>query len=430
MKNVRIIGSPLYQWEVGRQLEILPVSGFTINAVHVSNLGDTESLVVKPRLENGVLLVDIPNVLLQNGKSITVFTVTASEESVETVRDYIFTVCPRPKPSDYVYTETEVQNYSSLDKRLTDLEGDGIANAVATYLAENPVEVGATAEQAAQIEQNKTDIEKLSTDKLDASKLPEAVNDALAQAKESGEFKGEPGEPGEPGQPGYTPQKGIDYFDGAPGADYQLTVADKTEIAEMAAELVEVPEATMKPLTFTGAVNATYDGSEAVEVEIPQGGGGENWEYIGEFNVGEEDVEEWIITEDENGKPIELRKMYASITLEPSEATTGNTALLLGNPGYKTPFATNFAIVSLAAAIRTSRNTTGGTFYYCPNGDKSEVICRYSTATYNVTWSRGRVNKAEEIIKPCLAGIAMKTANASTGLIGAGSTIKIWGVRV
>ena len=173
MKNVRIIGSPLYQWEVGRQLEILPVSGFTINAVHVSNLGDTESLVVKPRLENGVLLVDIPNVLLQNGKSITVFTVTASEESVETVRDYIFTVCPRPKPSDYVYTETEVQNYSNLDKRIDDLEGEGLARAIEEYLENNPIEAGATAEQAAQIEQNKADIEKLSTDKLDASKLPE-----------------------------------------------------------------------------------------------------------------------------------------------------------------------------------------------------------------------------------------------------------------
>lgn len=32
--------------------------------------------------------------------------------------------------------------------------------------------------------------------------------------------------------------------------------------------------ATMHPLTFTGAVNATYDGSKAVEVVIPQGGGG------------------------------------------------------------------------------------------------------------------------------------------------------------
>ena len=50
--------------------------------------------------------------------------------------------------------------------------------------------------------------------KLDATALPAAVNDALAQAKASGEFKGETGEPG---KDGYTPQKGVDYFDGEPG---------------------------------------------------------------------------------------------------------------------------------------------------------------------------------------------------------------------
>lgn len=54
-------------------------------------------------------------------------------------------------------------------------------------------------------------------DKLDANKLPEAINTALAQAKESGEFDGKPG---------------------APGDDYVLTEADKREIAE----LVGVPE--------------------------------------------------------------------------------------------------------------------------------------------------------------------------------------------
>lgn len=36
----------------------------------------------------------------------------------------------------------------------------------------------------------------------------------------------------------------------------------------------------LKPLTFTGAVNATYDGSEAVEVVIPQGGGGNKWKQV------------------------------------------------------------------------------------------------------------------------------------------------------
>lgn len=62
--------------------------------------------------------------------------------------------------------------------------------------------------------------------KLDANKLPEAINTALAQAKESGEFDGKDGYTpvkgvdyfdGKDGDPGYTPVKGVDYFDGNPG---------------------------------------------------------------------------------------------------------------------------------------------------------------------------------------------------------------------
>lgn len=70
-------------------------------------------------------------------------------------------------------------------------------------------------------------------DKLNASELPTAINTALAQAKESGQFDGAPGKDGADGEPG-TP--------GEPGKDYVLTEADKEEIAEMAAEKVKVPE--------------------------------------------------------------------------------------------------------------------------------------------------------------------------------------------
>lgn len=49
--------------------------------------------------------------------------------------------------------------------------------------------------------------------------LPEdilnAINEALAQAKESGEFKGDPGDKGDPGEP---------------GQDYILTKEDRQEI--------------------------------------------------------------------------------------------------------------------------------------------------------------------------------------------------------
>lgn len=59
---------------------------------------------------------------------------------------------------------------------------------------------------------------------------------------------GKDGKDGADGADGYTPQKGVDYFDGvngvdgkdgADGQDYVLTEADKTEIAEQAAALID-----------------------------------------------------------------------------------------------------------------------------------------------------------------------------------------------
>ena len=57
-------------------------------------------------------------------------------------------------------------------------------------------------------------IDALNRSKLNSSELPSAINTALAQAKESGEFNGAKGDPG------YTPVKGTDYY----------TEADKTEL--------------------------------------------------------------------------------------------------------------------------------------------------------------------------------------------------------
>ena len=59
--------------------------------------------------------------------------------------------------------------------------------------------------------------------KLDANKLPEAINTALAQAKASGEFDGKDGVDGKDGK---TPVKGTDYW----------TEADKAEIVQMVIE--------------------------------------------------------------------------------------------------------------------------------------------------------------------------------------------------
>lgn len=250
LDTIKIIGSPLYQWEIGRKVAITHPAKTKLSKVEFAHKGDTETLPVFTKEENGVIVADVPNILLQSAEHIFVYLLYTDENCLETTLFRILPVISRPKPADYVYTETEVMTWKALDKRLQDLEGEGLANAVAEYLAENPIEAGATEEEAAQIAQNKEDIEKLNTDKL-----PEAVNDALAQAKASGEFDGDPGIPGQPGEkgdPGYTPVKGVDYFDGKdgqPGADGRtpvkgvdyFTESDKQEIAGRAAGMVEVP---------------------------------------------------------------------------------------------------------------------------------------------------------------------------------------------
>ena len=102
--------------------------------------------------------------------------------------------------------------------------------------------------------------------KLDASALPTAINTALAQAKASGEFKGERGSDGKDGRDGtsvtvtsvrestadggsnvvtFSDGKTVTIKNGSKGSDgknYVLTEADKNAIAEQAAQLVDVPE--------------------------------------------------------------------------------------------------------------------------------------------------------------------------------------------
>ena len=203
------------QWDTGQTLTLVGVE--TCHEVHYCHYGDETALVCQVREDGGRRYVDVPNLLLQSAEDILAYLFCKDGEGTRTQYCERLTVTGRPKPEAYIYTETEVLSYSTLDQKLKDLEGEGLANALSDYLEKNPVETGATAEEAAQIAQNKTDIEQLIADKLDASELPKAVNEALAQAKASGVFQGEPGK------------------------DYTLTEADKQEIAELTAPLVDVP---------------------------------------------------------------------------------------------------------------------------------------------------------------------------------------------
>ena len=184
--------SSFYQWDTGQKLRVKDADG--CREVHFCTRAAQAALVVPIMERDGRREVDVPNILLQEDASITAYLYSYAADGAETRFAKNFQVLRRPKPDSYVYTETEVLNYSSLVARIDEIEKNGIsdeqiAGAVDSYLAENPITpegIGA----------------------LPAHQLPEAVNDALAQAKASGEFKGDPGEKGDPGLPGEKGEKG------------------------------------------------------------------------------------------------------------------------------------------------------------------------------------------------------------------------------
>lgn len=211
----------LYQWDINMRLEMEGIPAGT-------QVDYRDDLAVKTYEEDGAIFADIPNILLQQPGELTVYVYLFDGERGYTLLKERYYIAAREKPADYVYTETDVLTWHELDKRIAELEknpGGGSS--------------GVSPEQ-----------------------VQEAVNAALKTAKDSGEFDGPPGDPGVSathkwdgtvltmtsasgtssadlkGEPGYTPQKGVDYFDGAKGdkgdtpvkgEDY-WTDADKQQI--------------------------------------------------------------------------------------------------------------------------------------------------------------------------------------------------------
>lgn len=178
------------------------------------------------------------------------------------------------------------------------------------------------------------------TKMAEADDIPVAVNEALAQAKANGDFdgadgltptigdngnwylgntdtgkpsRGDKGEKGDKGDKGDTGETGATGATGAAGAAGKSAYAyaqdggyTGTE-AEFAAKLAEeMPTALPNPnaLTFTGAVEGSYDGSAPVSVEIPGGGAAvETWNLLINAEIAE-DCTEVIFNSGDSGETL------------------------------------------------------------------------------------------------------------------------------
>ena len=111
--------------------------------------------------------------------------------------------------------------------------------------------------------------------KLDKDKLPEAIDDALAQAKENGEFNGKDGAPGEKGDPGETTYVENPYDD----TEIKKEIAAKVGYSEVVGnQLLMYADDTKEKLLATlelpsGMEDVQIDGTSIVEngiAEIPK----------------------------------------------------------------------------------------------------------------------------------------------------------------
>ena len=129
--------SSFWQWDLNQKIII---GDPTCSEVHFCHENDENALVVRVYDLNGELVADVPNILLQSSDMIRVYAYIKTDSEKYTKKETWFTVIERPKPADYIYTETEL------------------------YTVE------------------------------------EMLEEALQAAKESGDFKGEKGDKGDPAE--------------------------------------------------------------------------------------------------------------------------------------------------------------------------------------------------------------------------------------
>ncbi len=204
-----------------------------------------------------------------------------------------------------------------------------IAAAVSQYLKDNPItETDPTVPDWAK-EKNKPTYTAAEVGALSEGTLDAAINTALAAAKASGEFDGADGITPTIGDNGNwylgntdtnKPSRGKSAYSYAQDGGYTGTEA------EFAAKLAAEKPPNPYPLTFTGAVNETYDGSSAKTIEIPSGGSGSVWHTIGtqkmdgvetavSFDLNGETIIQIIVTANYN-EALTATKATVSLTLE------------------------------------------------------------------------------------------------------------------
>lgn len=118
----------VYQWDINVKL-LLDESNESADEVHFSARFSRISLSVEVVHTADSSYVTIPNILLQKPNDIIAYSYITNADGSYTKYDTIIPVIARPKPSGYIYEETEILTWKTLDDKINDL-GISTADAV------------------------------------------------------------------------------------------------------------------------------------------------------------------------------------------------------------------------------------------------------------------------------------------------------------
>lgn len=120
---MQIYGGRTYFWQWDLDQRLVSDNLEVGDKVHFQNPKHCKALVCEAYEQDGVVFVDVPNILLQNSLPISVYRMKDDGDGgYHTQEKVTFEVKQRARPDDYVYTETEIFSYAELEKRVEALE--------------------------------------------------------------------------------------------------------------------------------------------------------------------------------------------------------------------------------------------------------------------------------------------------------------------
>ena len=123
MAILRVVGDSLCQWDTGRKVLISVPANTDIKRVDFKSRAVEEMMGMKTFVEEGRLVSEIPNIMLQYPEEITAYVVMRhSGDEERTILINTFEVEPKDKPPGYVCEQQEVLRFESLEERIAALE--------------------------------------------------------------------------------------------------------------------------------------------------------------------------------------------------------------------------------------------------------------------------------------------------------------------